>query len=217
MHFPNLLNARDLGGYAIRGGARTRARSLLRTDDLWKLTLGGARALVDFGVRSVIDLRWPREREARPSVFQRGAHGVRYTHVSLLDGSEAEWNLKCPVVPKETWNCEVLDRAGAEMARALKAVADAPEGAVVFHCAAGKDRTGILAAILLAAADVEPDEIAEDYSISTDYIRDPYLATIRRRPGSGPRGRAVPAPSRSTTCSRTLKSAMAGRWVTFTA
>jgi protein-tyrosine phosphatase len=176
LHFPNLLNARDLGGYAIRGGARTKARSFLRTDDLWKLTAGGAQALVDFGARSVIDLRWPREREARPSLFQRGAHGVRYTHVSLLDGSEGDWNLKCPVVPKETWNCEVLDRAGAEMARVLKAVADAPEGTVVFHCAAGKDRTGIIAAILLAAADVEPDEIAEDYSISTDYIRDTYLA-----------------------------------------
>jgi protein-tyrosine phosphatase len=47
---------------------------------------------------------------------------------------------------------------------------------VLFHCAAGKDRTGIIAAMLLAAADVEPDEIAEDYSISTDYIRDTYLA-----------------------------------------
>jgi protein-tyrosine phosphatase len=176
LHFPKLLNARDLGGYAIRGGARTRARSFLRTDDLWRLTDGGAQALVDYGVSSVIDLRWPREREARPSVFQRGAHGVRYTPVSLLDGSEEEWNRKCPVVPKESWNCEVLDRAGSEMARVLKTVAKAPDGVVVFHCAAGKDRTGIIAAILLAVADVEPDEIAEDYAISTDYIRDTYLA-----------------------------------------
>ena len=176
LHFPKLLNARDLGGYAIRGGARTRERSILRTDDLWKLTSGGARALVDYGVRSVIDLRWPRELETRPSVFQSGAHGVRYTHVSLLDGSEEAWNAKCPGVPKEKWNCVVLDHARVEMARVLTAVAEAPQGVVLFHCAAGKDRTGIIAAMLLAAADVEPDEIAEDYSISTDYIRDTYLA-----------------------------------------
>lgn len=177
LRFPKLLNARDLGGYTIRGGTRTRARSILRTDDLWRLTAGGAQALVDYGVRSVIDLRWPRERQIRPSVFQHGAHGVRYTHVSLLDGSEEAWNAKSPGVPKEKWNCAVLDHAGDEMARVLSAVAGAPRGVVLFHCAAGKDRTGIIAAMLLAAVDVEPDEIAEDYSISTDYIRDIYLAS----------------------------------------
>jgi protein-tyrosine phosphatase len=58
----------------------------------------------------------------------------------------------------------------------LRAVADAPEGVTLFHCAAGKDRTGVVASMLLAAADVEPEEIAEDYAISTDYIRDAYLA-----------------------------------------
>ena len=177
LHFPRLLNARDLGGCTIRGGAQTRTRSLVRTDDLCKLTPEGVRALLDYGVRSVIDLRWPHELASRPSVFQRGAHGVRYTHVSLLAGSEEAWNAKSPGVSKEKWNCAVLDHAGAEMARALRAVADAPQGVVVFHCAAGKDRTGVIAAMLLAAVDVEPAEIAEDYSVSTDYIRDTYLAT----------------------------------------
>jgi len=177
LHFPRLLNARDLGGCRIRGGSLTRERSILRTDDLWQLTPEGVRALLDYGVRSVIDLRWPRELERRPSVFQRGAHGVRYTHVSLLDGSEEAWNAKSHGVSKEKWNCVVLDRAGVEMARVLRAVADAPQGVVVFHCAAGKDRTGVIAAMLLAAVDVEPDEIAEDYSVSTDYIRETYLAT----------------------------------------
>lgn len=176
LHFPKLLNARDLGGYAVRGGARTRERSILRTDDLYKLTEEGAQALADYGVRSVIDLRWPRELERKPSVFQRGAHGVQYTHISLLDGSEENWNTRVPGVTKERWNCAVLDHAGPEMARVLKAVAEAPQGVVLFHCAAGKDRTGIIAAMLLAAADVEPGEIAEDYSISTDYIQDTYLA-----------------------------------------
>jgi len=177
LQFPRLLNARDLGGYAVRGGARTRERSVLRTDDLYKLTTEGAQALVDYGVRSVIDLRWPRELERKPSIFQRGAHGVQYTHVSLLDGSEETWNLRVPGVTKEHWNCAVLDHAGPEMARVLKTVAEAPQGIVLFHCAAGKDRTGVIAAMLLAAADVEPDEIAEDYSISTDYIQDTYLAS----------------------------------------
>jgi len=179
LHFPKLLNARDLGGYAIRGGAHTRMRSVLRTDDLWRLTPEGARALLDYGVCSVIDLRWPLERKSRPSVFERGEHGVHYTHLSLLDGSEAAWIARTPDVPKERWNCVVLDHAKVEMAQVLNAVADAPPGVVLFHCAAGKDRTGIVAAMVLAVANVEPHEIADDYSISTDYIRDAFLAARR--------------------------------------
>jgi protein-tyrosine phosphatase len=176
LHFPRLLNARDLGGCTIRGGAQTRARSLLRTDDLSMLTPEGVRALLDYGVRSVIDLRWPHELASRPSVFQRGAHGVRYTNVSLLDGTETAWNAKSPRVPKEKWNCAVLDHSPRELAQALRAVADAPQGVVLFHCVAGKDRTGAIAALLLAAADVEPADIAGDYSVSTDYIREAYLS-----------------------------------------
>jgi protein-tyrosine phosphatase len=177
---PGLLNTRDLGGYATRDGALTRARSLLRTDDLWKLTPQGVQALLDYGVRSVIDLRWPHELANKPSIFQRGADGVRYTNVSLLDATEAAWVAKSPGVPKERWNCTVLDLCQPELALALRAVADAPDGVTLFHCAAGKDRTGVIAAMLLAVADVEPDEIAEDYAVSSDYIRDAYLAAHPR-------------------------------------
>jgi protein-tyrosine phosphatase len=176
LHFPRLLNARDLGGCTIRGGGRTRSRSIMRADDLWKLTPVGVQGLLDYGVRSVIDLRWPHELASRPSIFQRGAHGVRYTNVSILDGSEAAWNAKSPGVPKERWNCAIIDHSQAEVALTLRAVADAPRGVVLFHCAAGKDRTGVIAALLLAAADVETEEIADDYSVSTDYLRDAYLA-----------------------------------------
>jgi protein-tyrosine phosphatase len=177
LHFDALLNARDLGGCTIRGGGQTRTRSLLRTDDLSRLTPDGLRALLDYGVRSVIDLRWPHELAHRPSIFQRGVHGVRYTNVSLLDGTETAWNAKSSGVPKETWNCAVLDHSPRECALVMRAVADAPPGVVLFHCMAGKDRTGAIAALLLAAADVEPEEIAEDYAVSTDYIRDAYLSS----------------------------------------
>ena len=176
LHFPRLLNARDLGGCSIRGGGQTRVGSLLRTDDLCRLTPAGVQALHDYGVRSVIDLRWPHELASRPSAFQRGVEGVRYTNVSLLDRTEEEWNAKSPDVPKEKWNCAVLDHSPRELARVLRAVADAPPGAVLFHCVAGKDRTGAIAALLLAMADVEPEEIAGDYAVSTDYIRDAYLS-----------------------------------------
>jgi protein-tyrosine phosphatase len=174
LSFPRLLNARDLGGYRTRDGARTREKSFLRTDDLCKLTPEGARSVLAYGVTTVIDLRWPAELEARPTPFRAGE--VRYAHVSLLDGSEGAWISKAPGVPKELWNCAVLDHSQREIAEVLRAVAEAPPGVVLFHCAAGKDRTGVIAALLLAVADVELSEIAADYAISTEYIRDAYLA-----------------------------------------
>jgi protein-tyrosine phosphatase len=174
LSFPRLLNARDLGGYRTRDGARTREKSLLRTDDLCKLTPEGARSLLAYGVTTVIDLRWPEELDARPTPFRGGK--VRYAHVSLLDGSESAWISKTPRVPKELWNCVVLDHSGKEIAEVMRTVAEAPPGVVLFHCAAGKDRTGVIAAMLLAAADVEPSDIAADYAVSTEYIRDAYLA-----------------------------------------
>ncbi len=61
LHFPNLLNARELGGYPTTDGSQTRWRSLVRADDLAQLTPRGARALANYGVETVIDLRWPEE------------------------------------------------------------------------------------------------------------------------------------------------------------
>ena len=176
LSFPRLLNARDLGGYRTRDGARTQEKSLLRTDDLFKLTPEGIRSLMAYGVTTVIDLRWPAELDARPSPFRGAAGKVRYSHISLLDGSEEEWTSKAPGVPKERWNCAVLDHSKMEIADVLRTVADAPPGVVLFHCVAGKDRTGVIAAMLLAAADVEPSDIAADYAVSTEFIRDAYFA-----------------------------------------
>ena len=180
LSFPRLLNARDLGGYPLTGGGVTRSRSLLRTDDLWRLTPEGTQALLDYGLSAVIDLRWPEERDARPSVFQRGLDGVRYTPLSLLGSSEREWQERSPVVPKEKWSCINLDLCGREIAATLRAVVEAPPGVVAFHCMAGKDRTGTVAQLLLAIAGAEPDAIAEDYALSTEYIREPYLAARPR-------------------------------------
>ena len=69
--FPSLLNARDLGGYPTADGAVTRRRSLLRADDLAQLSPEGLEALANFGVETVLDLRWPEEIAAAPSPVPR--------------------------------------------------------------------------------------------------------------------------------------------------
>lgn len=174
--FPRLLNARDLGGHPTAGGGRTRWKVFLRTDDLVQLTPEGEESLRSYGVRTVVDLRWPEEVRDRPGVFLTRANGVRYHHVSLLLESETRWRESTPVVPKETWNRVILDHAGPQIARTLRIMAVAPQGTVLFHCAAGKDRTGIVAALLLLLAGAEVETVAEDYARSAEYLREPYLA-----------------------------------------
>ena len=176
LRFPNLRNARDLGGYATRDGEVTRWQSLLRADDLAQLTPDGVQALLEYGVRTIIDLRWPAEAESQPSPFRRDLNGVHYVPISLLGESEATWRGRRPTNPKAMWNCIVLENAQPEIREVMRAIARAPAGGVLFHCFAGKDRTGVVAALLLALAEVIPEEIAHDYAISSDNLREAWLA-----------------------------------------
>ncbi|MCL4861183.1 MAG: tyrosine-protein phosphatase [Caldilineaceae bacterium] len=176
--FPNLLNVRDLGSYANRAGRPLRQRSLLRADDLHRLTPGGAQALVDYGIRTVIDLRWPADTESHPNPFHERPGLVNHLHISLLGSSVEAWVATRPPGPKETFNCRVLEYARSETCSVLRAIAAAPAGAVLFHCVSGKDRTGVVAALLLALADVDPQVIIDDYGLSTEKLREPYLAAF---------------------------------------
>ena len=175
LDFPGLLNARDLGGYPTLDGASTRFRSLLRADDLVQLTPDGVQALAAFGVETVVDLRWPEEVTASPSPLPRDLQHVRYEQISLLSGSATEWLALTTDCPKELFKCAVLDHARAELRDVLGVIAAASPGPLLFHCVAGKDRTGVIAALLLALADVEPDAIACDYAASTERLREAYL------------------------------------------
>jgi protein-tyrosine phosphatase len=173
--FPALLNARDLGGYPTVDGAQTRWRSLLRSDDLAQLTPAGVQALADFGVETVVDLRWSEEIALSPSPIATQAPQIRYIHISLLADTPAEWRNRCQSCEKEMWKCVVLERAREGLRDVLKAMAAAAPGPLLFHCVAGKDRTGIIAALMLTLADVRPDSVASDYATSTHMLGDAYL------------------------------------------
>jgi protein-tyrosine phosphatase len=177
--FPSLLNARDLGGYPTLDGAVTRHRSLLRADDLAQLTPAGLRALADYGVETVLDLRWPEEIATAPSPVRGHLPGVRYVSVSLLTENPADWGALGGYCAKEQWKRTVLERLQPQLRRALAEIAAAGPGPLLFHCVAGKDRTGIIAALLLAVAEVVPDAIAADYAASTENLREAYLKRYR--------------------------------------
>lgn len=175
LQFPGLLNARELGGYPTLDGATTRWRSLLRSDDLVQLTREGVQALADYGVRTVVDLRWPAEVAARGHPLALGGHEVRYHQISLLAGDEWEWASLSGECTKEMWKCAVLEHTRPQLKAVLEVIADAADAPLLFHCVAGKDRTGLIAALLLALADVQPDAIAADYAASTTHLADAYL------------------------------------------
>jgi protein-tyrosine phosphatase len=174
--FPNLLNVRDLGIYQTRTGHPLRSHSLLRADDLHRLTPAGAQALLEYGVRTVIDLRWPQDAKTHPNLFHGQPGLLHHQHISLLGSSFEAWHSLRPPGPKEQFNCHVLEYAKAETLAVLQAIASAQPGGILFHCVSGKDRTGFVAALILALAEVDPQVIILDYGLSTEKLRDPYLA-----------------------------------------
>ena len=183
LNFPSLLNARDLGGYPTLDGSQTRWRSLVRADDLAQLTPAGVRALADYGIETVVDLRWPEEVAASPSPVARDLRQVRYEQVSLLARTAQEWRARYRDSAKELWKCAVLEHTRAELKEVLQLIAASSPGPLLFHCVAGKDRTGLIAAVMLALADVVPDAIAYDYAVSGENLREAYL---RRYASSDP-------------------------------
>ncbi len=177
--FPALLNARELGGYPTVDGARTRWRSLLRSDDLAQLTPAGVQALAAYGVETVVDLRWAEEIALNPSPLGAHAPQVRYFHSSLLGTTPGEWRELAGGCEKERWKCVVLEQVRPQLRDVLRVIANATAGPLLFHCVAGKDRTGLIAALMLALAGVQPESIAADYAQSSRMLSNAYLVRYK--------------------------------------
>jgi protein tyrosine/serine phosphatase len=171
LSWPTCFNARDLGGYATADGRRTRWRALIRADNMSHLTAEGRAVLVRAGVRTVVDLQSPSDHRFEPPHPFRGNTGPdavpRYVHAPVLDDADAVAvaALARAGSREEAYRVR-LDTSAGQFGRIVRAVAEAPEGGVVFHCHAGLDRTGLAAALLLASVGVPADTIADDYALS---------------------------------------------------
>jgi protein tyrosine/serine phosphatase len=169
------LNVRDLGGHSTEDGAETRYRSIVRADSLHQLTEEGWRSTVAYGIRTVVDLRMDEEREGDPPA----GVPVDLLHISLFDDDKAvfeEIEAAAEAAPDVTTATRevyllFLEHFKANVATAIRAVANAPEGGVVVHCMGGKDRTGLVTALLLRLAGVDDEQIAADYALSEERLR----------------------------------------------
>ena len=159
MDWPDLRNARDLGGLPTADGA-TRFGRVVRSDDLSRLTQAGRWAMFDHGIATIVDLRAASELRMSPPAF--GDH-PGYRHLSMLEENPDRSSEEGRVGDSYVW---LLDAMRARIGVILGAIADAPPGGVLVHCFAGKDRTGIVSALLLSVAGVGREAIAEDYALS---------------------------------------------------
>jgi protein-tyrosine phosphatase len=163
------VNTRDLGGYPTADGRETRWGAVVRSDSLASLTPAGRDALLAYGVRAVVDLRLPTEIAEHPNPFaEAGDHDVVYTNVSIVDPAAGFPPDTITLADNYLWS---LDRFHDLVAAAIAAIASAPEGGVLFHCAAGKDRTGLISALLLALVDVPDQTVAADYALTAECLR----------------------------------------------
>jgi protein-tyrosine phosphatase len=176
-----LLNSRDLGGYPTADGRETRWGAVVRSDNLTPLTDAGRAALMAYGVRSIVDLRRPHEVEEQPNPFAApGPHGIRYTNIPLQDPAAPEQAEPETLALIYT---AMLDRFATRVAAVMTAIAQAPDGGVLVHCAGGKDRTGLVSALVLSLAGVAPETVAADYALSEKYLRPREEAYLLNGPG----------------------------------
>lgn len=162
-------NTRDLGGLPTTDGRETRWRAVIRSDLLARLTASGRRAMLDYGVRTIIDLRVPEEAEKAPSVPVAEADpGEDLTYLNLpLDKRDPRVGaLVGAATTRAEAYCILLDHYLDAVGEALRGVAHARPGGVIVHCHAGTDRTGMVSALLLKLAGVPDEAIAADYAES---------------------------------------------------
>jgi protein-tyrosine phosphatase len=187
LHWPDCLNTRDLGGLPTNTGRRLRTGALVRSDLLDQLTEEGAAALRAYGIRRIIDLRTVGEVAAAPGPF---VDDEVYRHLSFIDEeADRERDPNAESTLLDIYRGSV-DRNGRAITAAIEAIALAPPGGVLVHCHAGKDRTGVLVALVLRALGVPDDEIAIDYALTQDYLAERYEELIAAEPDEAERERA---------------------------
>jgi protein-tyrosine phosphatase len=163
LHWDGCTNVRDLGGLG-----RIRRGALVRADALERLTADGWAALQAHGVRTVIDLRNPDEIGEDDAPRPPGLTTVRISLDGMEDTEFWEQWMHRPEFGTPHYYGPWLERFPDRAARTLAAIARAEPGGVAYHCGIGRDRTGLITMLVLAALEVPAEAAAEDYALSPE-------------------------------------------------
>ena len=162
-------NIRDLGGYQTKDGRYTKWRRMIRADNTDQLPRKSREELKKYGVSVVIDLRSTPELERWPDPFARDSEVV-YEHRPVYHDEATFNDIYDPSKPIWKWYAQTLEKCKSQLGAILTAVALHPDSCVLFHCAGGKDRTGIVSALLLGLVCVSDAVIARDYALSAKLL-----------------------------------------------
>ncbi len=166
------FNFRDLGGYPTSDGRTTKWHTLYRADGIHRVSEADVLTLQPLGLRTVIDLRTPNE-IAEHGRFPLETYAVDYHHHPVMDVVWSPEQIEAfgdsPTFLVDRYR-EMLVTGEGALGRSLRLLAENDTYPAVFHCAAGKDRTGILAALVLSLVGVPDEVIAEDYALSGEGV-----------------------------------------------
>jgi len=188
IRFESVPNFRDLGGYRTHDGRAVVWRRLFRSAALHRMSdRDMARLKQDIGPRAVIDLRSPRNPQKNAEVLLLEEIGARHYPIPFRPDSSSYVKEEWEAYPSATnMGAIYLSRIseqpfGKRLVDALELIAEGDNHPLIFHCSAGKDRTGVLAAVVLAAMGIVDEDVIEDYALSA-----PLMTEIRARMMSDP-------------------------------
>jgi protein-tyrosine phosphatase len=178
--YDGIFNLRDLGGYASEDGRTVRWGVVYRADGIHRL-VGGA--LDGLGLKTVIDLRTQEERDEHGHFAPTDLTTYRHHPVieRVWEPDELSHDLEATALLAGRYHQMATEGAGAIIGT-LEALTDSDRLPALFHCAAGKDRTGVVAACLLDLLGVCTDDVCADYALSGPVMADLRTWTMRERP-----------------------------------
>jgi protein-tyrosine phosphatase len=175
LNIPTGVNLRDIGGYPTTDGKRVRWKQVYRSGTLNELSPSDVEQLAKHNLRLICDLRSPDEVADSPDDAAR--FGAHYKHLPIQADRSAMRQLRAAFfqperltdIMRESYNTIILEDNAAFIGQILRDISDPANLPLLFHCTAGKDRTGVTAALLLAVLGVPDHIIAADYALSNRY------------------------------------------------
>ena len=168
----NLMNVRDLGGIAAEKGMPTRWHVFLRSDDTYELDESDRDFLLKYGLKTVIDLRAPYELRTKADPFSNDNeityHNIPLYEDDIIDLMNSD-HFKIDEFTLGKMYVNILKNSHANIKHLFHILAET-EGCTLFHCTAGKDRTGIAAALILMLVGASEEDVIANYEVTNTYL-----------------------------------------------
>lgn len=185
------FNFRDLGGIRLADNRKVKWGKLFRADELTNLTAEDVEYLDSISISSVIDFRAENEIKRAPDKLPKGArfkYPLAITPGAMrTDGAQSRGMASFSNQMKQMNRLYVSDPACVRAYRIMFTVIQNNLSApLIFHCSAGKDRTGMATALILFALGATEETVLEDYMLSKKHIGDKYTAMVEKYPRTAP-------------------------------